>query len=134
MDPKNVMDAAWLGSCLLEAGRERDALLVLEAAEESANEVSKSRALLWNQLGICYKRLGSFVKAGAYFLKASDVDANKNSLTLLAACQLHFFPQGALLHADKALAIDPNWDEARDVRKQALEILGRTEPDEPPSD
>ena len=73
----NLADVSWLGCCLMEAGQVGEAQLVLEMAEESANEVSKGRLLLWNQLGICYKRLGNFMKAGAYFMKASDVEVNK---------------------------------------------------------
>ncbi|MEM8884223.1 MAG: tetratricopeptide repeat protein [Planctomycetota bacterium] len=107
-------------------GRELHALGRYAEAEQvvrAALRINDRFVHAWNQLGMQYMDQGYFEKAAFCFQQSADIAPNESVLTGLANCQLVFDPAAALENAERALAIDPTWEEAERVRDSARRRL-----------
>jgi tetratricopeptide (TPR) repeat protein len=90
-----------------------------------AIKLAPSASYAWSELGLLYIDRGFhehsrfFEQAAEYLRKSSQLRPNYSVLTVLARVELMFDPETALLDAQRALALNPNWDEAMQVREAA---------------
>jgi tetratricopeptide (TPR) repeat protein len=78
----------------------------------------------WSQLGLAFLRLKRYEDAARCLSKLIELHPDHAGYTLLAGAQLHFNPQAALQSAEKALEIDPSWEEALGICELAKRRLG----------
>ena len=104
----------------------------LEAARttlERAVELDATYHNGWTELGRTYEALHWLEPAAVCYTKSAKIRPSAWVYTLLGNCQLHFAPEQALKTIEKALKIDPNWEDAIEVRRDALRAL-RSEEEE----
>lgn len=118
-------------TCLLDLGREAEAeAAVREALSGSGSTPPTSRqsAQMWLLLGLILHQKGEPRGAAMCLMKAFEFDVPPNTLaqswTMLAHCQMHFDVHAAAESAERALEIDPAWDEAVNIRDDARHRLG----------
>jgi tetratricopeptide (TPR) repeat protein len=113
---------------LVYHGRVLTALRRYDEAEHSlraALGVDGTFSHAWNQLGMLNEDQGKFEKAAFCYEQSVKSAPTVEILTMLANVQSAFDPQKAADNADRALSIDPNWDEAQAVRDNARAQLKR---------
>jgi tetratricopeptide (TPR) repeat protein len=118
-------------TCLIDLGREAEAESTLREAISDARApapTSRLSAQMWLLLGLILREKGMPQEAAGCVTKALQFDVPGNALvqalTLLANCQLHFDISAAAESAERALEIDPSWEEATKMRDEARRRLG----------
>lgn len=67
--------------------------------------------------------LGKNELAAKNFKNALKLHPDFNLYTIIASVELAFDPDLALVHATKALEIEPNWEEARNILNMAKKLI-----------
>jgi len=84
-----------------------------EQAFHSAIELSPDLPTAHNMLGLLYIERGDLESALSCFLRSAEIDESKRTLTFLGSVQLQLgLTQRARDSLTKALALDPNYEEA----------------------
>lgn len=113
ISPLNAGRQLKLGEALLETGQFEDA----EKAFKQSLDLDPSQTHIFNHLGISLRRQGKLEEAGRYFLQA--VEASGDDENLLYNLSRVYMDQGereaALSYLKKALAINPDFQAARDM-------------------
>ncbi len=78
----------------------------------------------WSQMGLAFLRLERYEDAARCFSEVVRLQPNHGLYTLLARAQVEFDPMAALKSAEKALELQPSWDEAVRVRELAQRRVG----------
>ena len=107
------------GGVLRRLGRFDDARLVLK---EAVTEVP-TNAYAWRELGLCNFKLEEYTEAASCFEQAIALSPDYRTYTMLANAELAFDPKSALFHAEKALELAPEWDEAIKVLHAARRLI-----------
>lgn len=81
--------------------------------------------LAWVELGRVQYDRGWYEVAAICFRTALEYVSDKGLFTILANVQLTFDPPAALESAKKALAMDPDWEEAPGIAKDAEDHIER---------
>lgn len=98
-----------------------------EFAIRKGIEFNPSASFAWTELGLLYRDRKDYQKASEYLLKSSQLRPDVNTFTVLAAVCLAFDAKTSLRYANKALRIEPNFDEAISMRDAALRKLSKIE-------
>ena len=77
-------------------------------------------------IGMFYYEKQEYGKANKYFFISSELEPDPEVFTLLANINLNENPETALKFAEKALILRPDWEEAVNLRADALKILNST--------
>ena len=88
-------------------------------ASREALRLDRNSAMAWCELGLGERGLGHVDAAIDFFKRALALRESKEILTLLANLQLARSPREAAVTARRALAIDPDWEEAAAILKAA---------------
>ncbi len=107
------------GGVLRRLGRFDDAKLVLK---EAVSEVA-TNAYAWRELGLCNVKLEQYKDAANCFQRAIALSPDYSTYTMLANAELAFDPKSALFHAEKALELEPGWDDAIKVLDAARRLM-----------
>lgn len=100
---------------LVKLRQHRDA----ETAARRSIEIDASSHDAWMTLGLSSFDRKEFEKAADCFKRAIEIKANYSRYTMLAAAERQFDPQKAKEHAKKALQLNPDWDEAKVILRNA---------------
>ncbi len=119
-DPKALV---YRGSVFHALGRYHEA----EQSLRDALEIDRSITHAWNELGMVMESIGLFERAASCFEQSAKISPNTSVLTMLASMQLAFDPQKSVHNAERALSIDPTWDEAQAVRDAAKRTMSEGE-------
>ncbi|MBZ0115287.1 MAG: tetratricopeptide repeat protein [Thermoanaerobaculia bacterium] len=136
LSPNDALVHAHAGCLLLDLKQTEPAI----AAFKRSVGLRPDLVHAWSGLGTAYMVAGLARKAAFCFLKSIEIyesmDPTECStavagstapfvavLTMLAAAQLTFSPKHALESAERALKIDPAWDEAISLRDRALRLV-----------
>lgn len=109
---------------LVYRGRVLHALARYGEAEKSfrdALNIDGNLCYAWNELGLLFEDRGFFEKAADCLTRSVQLRPDFNSYTVLAKVELMFDVDAALSDAEKALELNPGWDEAIQVRDAAKE-------------
>ena len=125
--PKSGNSWALRGRALYQLGDLPEAI----ASSEKSVELKPSCHHAWATLGLVHRDNMQFERSASCFQPAADLSEDKSILTVLAAVEYQFDPESARRHAEEALALDPDWDEARAILKTATEKISKAknEPD-----
>ena len=77
----------------------------------------------WTELGLLYRDTEEFERAAVCFLESLKQHNDVNVYTLLASVQMQFDQVAALASVEEALAIEPSWEEAIQIRQNALAFI-----------
>ncbi len=77
----------------------------------------------WTELGLLLMDRKLFKKAADCLRKSVQLRPDFNTYTILAAVEFTFDVDAALLDAERALEINPDWDEAMQVRDDAQKAI-----------
>lgn len=102
-----------------------------EKAEKTylfATTLSPQSGYAWASLGMLYYETNKYDDGIRCFkihllLKRNLAHKDVGILTILAEMELKSFPKAALEHAEKALELEPDWQEAIDIRDAAKQRL-----------
>jgi len=94
-------------------------------AFKTATELAPERSLTWAGLGMAKMKLKEYKSAAQNLRKAVNLQPDFNLYTILANVELTFDPELALADAEKALELEPNWDEALKVHKAAKQLIAK---------
>ncbi len=100
-----------------------------EDAIRKAIEISPSASYAWTELGLLFKDREFFEKAADCLRRSVQLRPDFNTYTVLADVELTFDADAALLDAEKALELNPGWDEALQVRDAAKEVIEQYDDD-----
>jgi tetratricopeptide (TPR) repeat protein len=84
-----------------------------------STEADKRNYHAWILLGKVYTRLKEFDQAIDSYKNALSLDLDFGTLTLLAIAELEVDPHKAYAHANEALKLKPDWQEAIDTMRAA---------------
>jgi len=73
----------------------------------------------WGELGLVHRNLGQFEEAAACYKRSVALEEDFSTYTLLAAVEYEFDVEQPIIHAEKALQLNPDWDEAETVLAEA---------------
>lgn len=119
--PEDPLVLTYQGRILGALGRYDEAEQVLR----QAIGIDPKLPFAWNELGMLMESREEFDKAAFCYRQSADLSPCVEIWTMLANMLLAFDPQESLEIAERALSIDPDWDEAQDIRDAALrEIRG----------
>lgn len=100
-----------------------------EGAEDAARRALKLDAgneHAWTKLGYLLGRRGHFQEARDCFRSSLAIDEDFYVHTMAAAVELELGrPRRAAFHARRALELNPDWEEARNILKSADELSAR---------
>ncbi|HSR69458.1 MAG TPA: tetratricopeptide repeat protein [Acidobacteriota bacterium] len=102
------------GNILLKMGR-------LEDARKAALNALKLKAAdsdSWLLLGVIEKALGNFRASAKAYSKSAELHEDPSVLTMLASVQATFDLGAAKQSAQRAVELDPDWDEAYKALKE----------------
>ncbi len=91
-----------------------------EAAARRSLSLNKNKPLVWNILGGHNVREGLFEEAIKCYEKSLVLKEDFGTLTMLAAVEIEVDVKSALKHAQRALELNPEWDEAATILDRAL--------------
>lgn len=113
--PKGSVIWATKSRMLYSIGRLDEAV---EAAK-SAVRIDPKVPFAWAVLGSIYMDREQFREAALALGKATEIDEDFGLYTLLAAAESQFDPEAAVKHAKRALALNPDWQEAEAILRSA---------------
>lgn len=90
-------------------------------AAERAIEINSENYHAWSTLGLINVQTENYEEAALCYKRSLERKEDAAVYTLLAAVEYEFDVESAILHAEKALALEPDWDEAIAVLKAAKE-------------
>ena len=96
-----------------------------EEAIRKAIEIDSSASYAWSELGLLYRDKKSYEKAAEYLMTSVQLRPSFSTYTVLAAVVLMFDADAALLHAEKALELSPDYDEAIEIRDAAKMTIAK---------
>lgn len=102
-------------------------MLKFQESEEAIRkgiEIDSSASYAWSELGLLYRDKRSYEKSAEYLMTSVQLRPDFSTYTVLAAVVLMFDADAALLHAEKALELSPDFDEAIEIRDAAKRIIG----------
>ena len=94
-----------------------------EDAIRKAIEINPAASYAWTELGLLFKDCELFEKAANCLRKSVQLRPESSAYTVLANVELTFDADAALSDAEKALELNPGWDEALQVRDAAKQII-----------
>lgn len=97
-----------------------DEALVL--AREAA-ELKPEAFEVWLLLAMIFFDTGKYEEAAAHYKKTIFLKEDFSFYTSLANAEIVFDPKAALEHAERALELNPAWDEALRIRQKAKALL-----------
>lgn len=119
LEPESPVCWAAKGQVLFRMGR-------LDAAEHAcrkAIELDDRAYYAWTELGFVFEEQELFEDAAFCFGKSAKLQPTASLFTLMANVELTFDVRAALRHAQRAITLDPDWQEAWMVRDAALEAM-----------
>jgi len=102
---------------------ELDRLSESEAAARRSLSLDKEQALVWGILGRIHLREQAFEEAAECLGKSNRLKEDFGTLTMLAAAEIHVNVKRALKYAERALVLNPDWDEARSIKTRAVRLI-----------
>ncbi len=91
-------------------------------------DLNDKQALSWSLLGCLYYDEMNFEAAAHCCRTSLEILEDYSTLTILAGAEIQTGEvESALKHANRALELNPDWDEAESMRDHALRILARAE-------
>ena len=121
LKPGDPVLLTYQGRVLRALGRGGEAERVLRGAID----VDEGLVHAWNELGMLMEEREEFEEAASCFEQSAKRAPNRDVLTMLANMQLAFDPRSSVENAERALALDPEWEEARRVLASAKRELRR---------
>ena len=117
------------GLFLLKAGIYYDLKKYKEAKKCAlkAKELKPNDFEVFLHLGLIHYHMEEYKEASKYFRKALKIHPRFTTYTLLANAELTFNPKKSLKSAEAALALNPKWDEAINIRDKALKLIKKEE-------
>ncbi|MBU2547777.1 MAG: response regulator [Proteobacteria bacterium] len=120
ISPLNADRQLKLGEALLGAGQ-------FEAAEKAFKlslQLDPAQTHIFNRLGITLRRQGKLEEAGQFFLRATEVTQDDENLFFnLSRVYLdQGHKESAVLYLEKALALKPDFEEARDLIQEIRSV------------
>lgn len=97
-----------------------------EAALESvekAIELKPQSYFAWLHKGLIKRNMEQYEEAAQAYIESLKIKPDFNVYTLLSDVQMEFDVEAALQSAKKALELNPNWDEAKELLKEAEDML-----------
>jgi len=118
-DPYHIRYPVTKGSFLRVLRRfdESEELLRQSISTFSVNYVA------WTELGLLQRDTNGFEAAAFCYEQSIRQREDFNVYTLLANVQLAFDPRCALLNAEHAIKLNPDWDEAIAIRDRARSLI-----------
>jgi tetratricopeptide (TPR) repeat protein len=107
------------GRFLLDAKRFCEA----EASLREAIHIDEMDFYAWLELGFVFYDQELFEKAAFCFRKSAQINPHYSVYTMLANAELAFDTEAAKADAQRALDLNPDWDEARRIRDTAIREL-----------
>ena len=111
---------------LVYRGRVLHALARFGEAERSFREalhIDRGLCYAWSELGLLLMDCKRFEEAAECLQESANLKRDFSTYTVLANVQLAFDAHSALMNAQKALELNPNWDEAAEVRDEAKGLI-----------
>ena len=105
---------------VLELGNLEEA----RSTAQVATDLDSGNAHAWALLGEVHGLLGQSESAASCLLEAVRLEPDHVNYTLLASVQAEYDPEAAMQSAQKALQINPNWDEATRIVAVSRERMG----------
>ena len=103
--------------------RDMDRLDEAEQALVRALEQDKRNFFAWTELSQVYESKELFEKAAFCLEQSVEIKPNFTTYTMLANVQLAFNSESALRNANKALKLNPKWEEAERVKRRAQQYM-----------
>jgi tetratricopeptide (TPR) repeat protein len=119
LNPSDTKLWSLKGSALRDLERFSEA----ESVIRTAIDKNQRNHHAWCLLGIIQKDNGEFEKAADSFKKSLRLRKDVGTYTLLAAAERRFDLISSIKHAQNALELDPEWEEAKAILKSAREAL-----------
>lgn len=120
LDPDDWYINTSLGVFLREKGDLKKSLQFCKRAVELAPEMP----LAWGTLAVTYLEQEKFNKAVESFAKSLELEERPNTYTMMASAKISLGDlEGAIKDSKRALELDPDWDEAEAMLKEAQELL-----------
>jgi tetratricopeptide (TPR) repeat protein len=99
-----------------------------KTAFKGSIDLNNNQAITWSMLAGLYYDEENFQDCAHCCRSALEIEENYTTLTILAGAEIQTGEiENALKHANRALELNPDWDEAESMRDQALRILARAE-------
>lgn len=98
-----------------------------EFAIRKALEIKPSADYAWAELGLLFKERELYEEAATFYERSVKLRPDHCVYTLLANVQLAFDPHAALANAERALKLEPGWEEAIAIREAAKRQLEEEE-------
>ncbi len=118
--PNNWYLWARKASALEDLGRIEDS----KAAYKESLHIDDKKAVTWVLLGSLHYNQEHFEDAAFCCRQSNALEENSDTLTILAGAEIQTGKiENALKHANRALELNPGWDEAEAIRDRALRIL-----------
>lgn len=93
------------------------------AAARTAVQLNSNNYHSWAIQGMALARLGEFRESAECYRRSIAIKEDVGVYTMLAAVEYEFDADMAVSTAKRALSIDPEWDEAKEVLKAAKKKL-----------
>ncbi len=106
------------GQILKNSGKHEEGIVAAEKAIELEPETSQ----YWTLLGLCKVALGRYEEAASAYKRSIELEEDFGTYTLLAAVECEFDDEQAIIHAERALELNPDWDEAKNILADAKEM------------
>ncbi len=116
---------------LVYRGRVLASLERYDEAEHSFRrslEIRDDLVYAWNELGFLLKDRERYEEAAECLRTSVSLEADYNTYTMLASVEMMFDKVAALSNAQKALKINPDWDEAIEIRDEAIAAIASIRP------
>lgn len=135
--PDHPFVLTYYSRVLRSLSRFDEAEAAVRAASERHEEFRVSAPAImskvWGEYGTLHEERGAYVKAAYCYELSAKLRPRASMFTILASVQLTFDPQSALHNAQRALGMDPDWDEAQVILAAAKRLLSEDE-EQSPSD
>ena len=109
------------GQFLRNAGRHKESKL----STRRAIELNPKNYHAWATLGLIHIYHRNFEEAANCLQRSAELKERFGTYTMLAAAEIEFDVESAIKHAKKALELNPDWDEARDILRSAEKKLAK---------
>lgn len=90
---------------------------------DKAIELKDRNFHAWSLKGAIYEGLKDYELSAEAFQKSLEIKQDFNIYTLLANVQMNFDLKSAICNASKALKLNPEWDEAKNILNQAKKMM-----------
>ena len=119
ISPKHWYLWATKARILEESGRYADA----DDAARTSLRFDDTQPRVWNILALLAFKECKYNEAIEAFKKSLELEEDFGTLTMLASAELNLDPHKALFHANRALEINPDWEEAQKIRDEAAKAI-----------